>query len=161
MGRTILAGVLVVFGSGFLLASDGALAKGVALTGKPSGLFVRHAVPFRAGAARRSVFLPPIAPPFNIFNPAATPRRYSYPVSAYRRAYGRDLPAAGIGVYYGSDDISAYLGDAPDFVPLVPANVRSDSRHNRADGDWRDCSSQQVVVPSEGGGTRRVTIHRC
>ena len=160
MGRTFLAGVVVVFGAGFLFASDGTLAKGAALSGKPSGLVVRHAVPFRGGVARRSVFLPPIVPPFNIFNSATAPRRYSYPVSGYRRAYGRDLPAAGVGVYYGSYDV----GDEPLFVPSLPASQsadHSDSRFIRPSGDWRDCSSQRLLVPSEDGGERRVTIHRC
>ena len=152
MGRTFLAAVMVVVGSGFLFASDGTLAKGVALSGKPSGL-VRHAVPFRGAVARRSVFLPPIAPPFNIFNSGAAPQRYSYPVSGYRRAYGRDLPAAGVGVYYGSYGV----GEEPLFVPSLPVSQSA----VRSDSDWRDCSSQQVVVPSEAGGERRVTIHRC
>jgi hypothetical protein len=157
MGRTFLAGVVIVFGAGFLVTSDGTLAKGAALTGKPSGLFVRHAVPFRSAVARRSVFLPPIAPPFNIFNPAATPRRYSYPVSGYRRAFGRDLPAAGVGVYYGSYGV----GEEPFFVPVVPASQSAVRSNSRPSDDWRDCSSQQVAVPSESGGERRVTIHRC
>lgn len=159
MGRTILAGVVVVFGAGFLFASDGTLAKGAAvLSGKPSGLVLRHGLPFRGGVARRSVFLPPIVPPLNIFNSGVAPRRYSYPVSGYRRAYGRDLPAAGVGVYYGSYDV----GDGSLFVPSLPVSqsvVRSGGR--RADGDWRDCSSQKLIVPSEDGGERSVTIHRC
>src|SRR4051812_24737658 len=113
MGRTFLAGVVVVFGSGFLFAPDGASAKGAALSGKSSGLIARHAVQFRSDAARRSVFLPPIVPPFNIFNPAASSRHFSHPASGHRRVYGRDLPAAGVGVYYGSYD----AGDEPLLVP--------------------------------------------
>jgi hypothetical protein len=134
MGRTFLAGIVLVFGAGFLIPSDGTLAKGVALSGKPSGLFVKHGLPFRGNAAHKSVFLPPIVPPLNIFNSGAAPRRYSYPVSRYRRVFGDGLPAAGIGVYYGS------YGVMPDVS---------------------DCTSQQVIVPSEDGGERRVTIYRC
>jgi len=164
MGRIFAASLMAVFGNGSMLASAEAFAKPAGISGKPTGLVARHALPFRGGFPRRSVFLPPVVPPFNVINASAVPNRVFHPMSGYRRAFGYGLPAAGVGVYYGSYSIP--LDDAGEYVqpafaissgqPLVNTERRIQSAEYR-----RGCTSQAQMVPSEDGGERRVTVMRC
>ena len=81
----------------------------------------------------------------------------------FRRVFGARLPRNGIGVYYGS---SYDPGDVIGAVePYAPVQAIADVAALR-DGDGavvigRRCSSQTVVVPSEAGGERPITITRC
>jgi hypothetical protein len=98
--------------------------------------------------------------------PAVVPKRavvpnfhvaHRTPVQRFRRVFGPRLPRNGIGVFYGSTfDPDYFTGAAGQY----PAQVVVDSP---SDGivPVRHCGSQTVVVPSEAGGERPITITRC
>jgi hypothetical protein len=76
-------------------------------------------------------------------------------VRRFHRVFGARLPRNGIGVYYGynPDD---FIGTAPQMVANMPALPEDDGIVTS-----RRCGSQIVVVPSEAGGERRITVTRC
>jgi hypothetical protein len=158
IGRVFAASLTValVFGPVQTFAKSGGLSGGFSiksggLSAKSSGLFsARHGHSFRARIPVRSVFLPPVVPPFGVGNASASPTRLLQPVApSYRRVFGYRLPAAGIGVYYGAGAIG----------PVFPV-VTSSSPDVRYAEFARRCTETKIV-PSEEGGERSITIRRC
>jgi hypothetical protein len=80
------------------------------------------------------------------------------PVRRFRRVFGARLPHNGIGVFYGS------IYNPDDFTGVPPVQTIADTPPLLA-GDSivmaRRCGAQIVVVPSEAGGERPITITRC
>ena len=147
-----------LFGSAETFAKPGGFSiKSGGLSAKSSGLSAGHARPFFRGIPARSVFLPPVVPPFSVGHASASPTRLLRPVGpiapSYRRVFGYGLPAAGIGVYYGAlDGLGAYAQ-----IPLVT----SSGPDVRYAAFRRRCGSETQIVPSEEGGERSITIRRC
>lgn len=84
------------------------------------------------------------------------------PAPRFRRVFGARLPRNGIGVFYGSvynpDDFTGATSQYPpvqvvaDTAPLLESDGIAISRR---------CGSQTVIVPSEAGGKRTITVTRC
>ena len=85
------------------------------------------------------------------------------PVQRFRRVFGARLPRNGIGVSYGSIyDPGDFIGVAGPYPPVqMVANTPPLREGDGAVAGGRRCSSQTVVVPSETGGERPVTVTRC
>jgi hypothetical protein len=161
IGRVFAASLTITLGVGALGAglcsgsteafakSGGFSFKGSGLSVKGSGLSVRPRHSFQRSMQAPSVFLPPIVPPFSVQNASVAPTR---PIRGYRRAYGFDLPAAGIGVYYG-----------PDLFPFddLDREAFATSTSVRHAAVRRGCGSETHIVPAEDGGERSITIRRC
>jgi hypothetical protein len=81
------------------------------------------------------------------------------PITAQRfhRVFDARLPRNGIGAYYGS------LSNPGDFtgVPSVQTAAYTPALLENEAVIGRRCGSQIVVVPSEAGGERPITIRRC
>jgi hypothetical protein len=83
------------------------------------------------------------------------------------RFFGPGLPAAGVGVWYGSYfDPTAYGSyfDPAEYVAPTVSNAEPNSAlaSGRAPAAYAiGCRSQVVTVPSESGGERTVTVTRC
>ena len=163
-GRIFAASLTVALGAGLIFGSAETFAKPAGLSAKSQGLVARHAYPFRRSIPARSVFLPPIVPPFSVPNVSVAAPRVLRPIVGYRRAFGYGLPAAGIGVYYGSDsipsdDLARYL-QFPFATSTSQSVMNPDERIRYADFRRR-CGSEVHIVPSEDGGERSITIRRC
>lgn len=82
---------------------------------------------------------------------------HAAPVQRFHRVFGARFPRNGIGVYDGSiynpDD---YVGTAPQTVSNAPELPEDEDVLI-----GRRCGSQSVVVPSEAGGERRITVTYC
>jgi hypothetical protein len=103
--------------------------------------------------------------------PAATHASFVAPGAAHandglarlhnHRVSGPGLPLAGIGVYYGSllaeePWLEFAAGDVHPQVEITGA-LPDSSQPVRHGG----CDTQTVVVPSEAGGERAITVRRC
>ena len=84
------------------------------------------------------------------------------PVRRFRRVFGARLPRNGIGVYYGSiynpDD---FIGAAWQYPPVQTVADMPPLLEGDDVVIGRRCGSQTVVVPSEAGGERPITVTRC
>jgi hypothetical protein len=75
-----------------------------------------------------------------------TPRRF-------HRVFGRRLPAAGIGIYYGPIYDPAY--DV--YPPVLPPPLEIAA----PDSGAAVCATHIVVVPAEAGGERPIRVTQC
>jgi len=84
IGRVFAASLTVslgLFGSAETFAKPGGFsAKSGGFSAKSGGLSARHARPFYRVIPNRSVFLPPVVPPFSVGNASASPTRLLRPV---------------------------------------------------------------------------------
>jgi hypothetical protein len=130
--------------SGGLTIGRGLMARGAGL--RPSVLIGRRPAPVAKHVVVRDV------------QPA-----HGTPVRRFRRVFGARLPRNGIGVSYGS------IYSPNDFIgagwQYAPATTVADMPPLVEDDDGamlgRRCGAQTVVVPSEAGGARPITIWRC
>ena len=85
------------------------------------------------------------------------------PVQRFRRVFGARLPRNGIGVTYGSIyDPGGVIGPVGQYAPVqTVADMPPLREGDGAVVIGRRCSSQTVVVPSEAGGERPITVTRC
>jgi hypothetical protein len=85
------------------------------------------------------------------------------PVQRSRRVFGARLPRHGIGVTYGSIyDAGDVIGVAWQVPPVqTVADMPPLREGDRVAAIGRRCSSQTVVVPSEAGGERPITVTSC
>jgi hypothetical protein len=166
--RSLVASLCAVCCIGSVLAPLEASARG----GGPSigrGLVLRGAV-----------LRPALRPSFHIGRPsfhigrgpalvtrgAVVPNiqpAYVAPVQRSRRVFGARLPRHGIGITYGSIyDAGDVIGVAGQLPPVqTVADLPPLREGDRVAAIGRRCSSQTVVVPSEAGGERPITVTSC
>jgi hypothetical protein len=82
----------------------------------------------------------------------------------FRRHFGRHLPVAGIGIWYGplyepGFYNPGYYAPVQQGPVIVTGNDSAPVRERVAAGGR--CRSHAVVVPSEAGGERKVTVTEC
>ena len=86
------------------------------------------------------------------------------PDRRFRRHFGRDLPVAGVGIWYGPLYDTGFYNPGS-YAPvqqgpiIVTPNDGAPVRERVAAG--RGCRAHTVVVPSEAGGERKVTVTEC
>lgn len=73
----------------------------------------------------------------------------------HRRVFGFALPVTGIGPY----DLAPTA--APEFDPGITGSVVVPPTRDRISVDRGGCRTETRTVPSEAGGTRRITITSC
>jgi hypothetical protein len=89
-------------------------------------------------------------------------RAHVVPVRRFRRVFGPRLPLNGIGVNYGSNyDPGDYSGAAWQYPPVQTVADTPSLFEGDSGVIGRRCGSQTVVVPSEAGGERPITVTRC
>ena len=142
--RNLVAFVYVLCASTAILPVETSARAGGSAIGR--GLMFRGAVarlPVSIGRGRS--FVTPHA---------AVTHVHAAPTRRFRRAFGARLPNNGIGVYYGpSYDPGDLTGAAStSTMPVAGNEIAVLSRH---------CYSETIVVPSEAGGERSITVTRC
>jgi hypothetical protein len=155
MFRNLVAGAWTICFVAVALPPIEASARSSGLT-TGRGPMVRAAV-LRGGL--RSSFLTRRGPALVAKNAVFRHVQSAHAVSVRRfhRVFGARFPRNGIGVYDGSiSNPDDFLGTAPQTVSSTPVLPE--------DGEvliGRRCGSQSVVVPSEAGGERRITVTYC
>jgi hypothetical protein len=79
---------------------------------------------------------------------------HGVPVRRFKRFFGPDFPLSGVGDFYGPT-----YGQAP-YDTAVPITVDG-TTPGEGDQRPRRCRSHTVVVPSEAGGERQITVTEC
>lgn len=157
MNRVLVSGLVAVLGIAPVampLAASArgggfGMSRGIAVPGGLRGIAPRPIAPI--GLSRRPVLRLPVATPILALHRAPLPG-----LRFHRRFFGRDLPAAGVGVYYGSyglDNALPYL--ATSNAPSLP------SVGDQAASPRRGCGTETRIVPAEAGGERRITMTYC
>ena len=159
--RSLVAGVCTV-------CSIAAAMAPVEASARPGGSTIARGLVLRGGMLR-----PALQPsvhigraPALVTSGAAVPNfhpAHVAPVQRFRRVFGARLPRNGIGVYYGSIyDPGDVIGAVGQVAPVqTVADVPPLREGDGAAVIGRRCSSQTVVVPSEAGGERPITVTRC
>jgi hypothetical protein len=159
--RILVASLCTVCGIVAVLAVGEASAR-------PGGLAIGRGLLFR-GAVPRPAPQPSVhigRAPALVTGGAAVPNFHPAqvaPVQRFRRVFGARLPRNGIGVYYGSIyGPSDVIGAAGQYAPVqAVADVPAPGEGASAAVIGRRCSSQTIVVPSEAGGERPITVTGC
>jgi hypothetical protein len=140
----------------------------VEASARPGGSTIGRGLLFR-GAVPRPALQPSVhigRAPAPVAGGAAVPNfnpAHVAPVQRFRRVFGARLPRNGIGVYYGSSyDPGGVIGAVGPYAPVqAVADVAAPRESDGAVVIGRRCSSQTVVVPSEAGGERPITVTGC
>lgn len=140
----------------------------VEASARPGGSAIGRGLLFR-GAVPRPALQPSVhigRAPALVTGGAAVPNfhpAHVAPMQRFRRVFGARLPRNGIGVYYGSSyDPGDVIGAVGPVAPVqAVADVAAPREGAGAVAGGRRCNSQTVVVPSEAGGERPITITRC
>jgi hypothetical protein len=83
-------------------------------------------------------------------------------VRRFRRVFGARLPRNGIGINYGSNyDPGDYTAAAWQYPAMQTVADTPSLLEAESGVIGRRCGSQTVVVPSEAGGERPITVTRC
>ncbi len=140
----------------------------VEASARPGGSAIGRGLLFR-GAVPRPALQPSVhigRVPALVTGGAAVPNFHPAqvaPVQRFRRVFGARLPRNGIGVYYGSSyDSGDVIGAVGQYAPVqAVADLPAPGEGAGAAVIGRRCSSQTIVVPSEAGGERPITVTRC
>jgi hypothetical protein len=80
------------------------------------------------------------------------------PVRRFKRFFGRDFPLSGVGDFYGAPFYGPTYDQAP-YDTVVSTLV--DRTTPGEEDSRRGCRSHTVVVPSQAGGERQITVTQC